>query len=129
MCLMYVMNFIRLDIAYLVNKHSRFTSNLSMSHWKAIKKILKYLRYILDYVLHYIGYPIVLKGYSDANWISNTKDSKSTSRYVFTFCGALVLWKSFKQTCIFRFTMKSEFITFDKAGDEAKWIQNFLDNI
>ena len=61
MCLMYVMNFIRLDIAYSVNKHSRFTSNLSMSHWKAIKKVLKYLRYILDYVLHYIGYPIVLK--------------------------------------------------------------------
>ena len=29
---MYVMNFIRLDIAYLVNKHSRFTSNLNMGH-------------------------------------------------------------------------------------------------
>jgi hypothetical protein len=73
--------------------------------------------------------PNSTKGYSDANWISDIKDSKSTSRYIFTFCGALVLWKSFKQTCIIRFTMKSEFITFDKAGDEAKWIQNFLDNI
>jgi hypothetical protein len=129
MCLMYVMNCIRLDIAYSVNKHSRFTSNLNMGHWKAIKRVLKYLRCTLNYVLHYFGYPIVLKWYSDANWISDTKDSKSTSRYVFTFCGTLVLWKSFKQTCIIRFTMKSEFIAFDKAGDEAKWIQNFLDDI
>ena len=41
-------------------------------------------------------YPVVLEGYSDANWISDTKDTKSTSGYVFTIGGAAVSWKSSK---------------------------------
>jgi hypothetical protein len=34
-------------------------------------------------VLYDIGYPIIFKVYSD-NWISDTKDSKFTSEYIFT---------------------------------------------
>jgi hypothetical protein len=32
----------------------------------------------------------VLKGYSDANWISDIDDIKATSRYIFTFGGGAV---------------------------------------
>ena len=71
----------------------------------------------------------MLEGYTDANWISDTKDTKSTSGYVFTIGGAAVSWKSSKQTCIARFTMESEFIALDKAGEEAEWLQNFLEDI
>ena len=56
--------------------------------------MLKYLRYTRDYVLHYTRYPAVLEGYSDANWISDIKDSKSTSGYVFTLGEAVVSWIS-----------------------------------
>ena len=61
------MNHTRLDIMYLISKLSRFTSNPSMEHWKAIKKVLKYLRYTLDYRLYYTDYPTILKGYNDTN--------------------------------------------------------------
>ena len=64
-----------------------------------------------------------------ANWISDTKDTKSTSGYVFTLGGATVSWKSSKQTCIARSTMESEFITLDKAGEEAKWLRHFLEDM
>jgi hypothetical protein len=64
---MYVMNYIKPDIVYSIRKLSRFTIILSMNHWKAIRIVLKYLRYTVDYLLYYIGYPAVLKGYSDAN--------------------------------------------------------------
>ena len=83
----------------------------------------------MEYDFHYTGYPIVLEGYSDANWISDSKDSKSTSGYVFTLGGAAVSWKSSKQTCITRSTMESEFIALDKAGEEAVWLQNFVEDI
>jgi hypothetical protein len=73
--LIYVMNYIMLDIAYSVSKMSRFKSNLSMDHWKVIKRVLKYLKHIIDYGQYYIGYPVVLEIYSDANWISVTKNS------------------------------------------------------
>jgi hypothetical protein len=58
-----------------------------------MKRVLKYLRYIMDYELYYIGYPMVLEGYSDINW---TKNLKSTSRYIFTLGGVAMSWKSFK---------------------------------
>jgi hypothetical protein len=94
--LMYVMNCTRPDIAYSVSKLSRFTSNPGENHWKAIIRVLGYLKYTQNYGLHFTRYPAVLEGYSDANWISDSKDSKSTSGYVFTLGGAVVSWKSSK---------------------------------
>ena len=41
----------------------------------------------MDYELYYIGYPMVLEGYSDDNWIFDTKNLKSTSGYIFTLGG------------------------------------------
>ena len=59
--LMYVMNCTRLDIAYVVNKLSRYTSNLGPDHWKAIVRVLRYLKYTQNYGLHYSKYPADLK--------------------------------------------------------------------
>ncbi|GJS99435.1 zinc finger, CCHC-type containing protein [Tanacetum coccineum] len=52
-----------------------YTSN----PWQAIHRVLKYLKKTMDYRLTYTGYPSVLKGYTDASWISNTEDNSSTS--------------------------------------------------
>ena len=43
--LMYVMNCTRPDIAYAVSKLSRYTSNPGLDHWKAIVRVLRYLKY------------------------------------------------------------------------------------
>nr|GEU76729.1 hypothetical protein [Tanacetum cinerariifolium] len=43
-CLMYAMTSTRLDISYDVGRLSRFTSNHSRQHWKAITRVFKYLR-------------------------------------------------------------------------------------
>ena len=87
---MYVMNCTRQDIACVVSKLSRFTVSPNENHWKAMKHLLGYLRHTQDYALHYTEYPTVLEGYCDANWITGTKDTKSTSGYVFTLS-----WKIF----------------------------------
>ena len=61
---------------------------------------MRYLKYTMSYGIHYSRYPAVLEGYCDANWISDSNESKSTSGYVFTIGGGAVSWKSSKQTCI-----------------------------
>ena len=71
-------------------------SNLAAKYWQGIMRVLKYLRFTRDYGFQYTRYSAVLEGYSDANWISNVKDSKSQSGYVFTLRGAAVSWKSSK---------------------------------
>ena len=83
----------------------------------------------MDYGLHYTSYPAILEGYSDVNWIPNTKDLKFTSGYVFTIYRAVVSWKSSIQICIARSMIKSDFIALDKAKKEVQWIKNLLEDI
>ncbi|GJU23469.1 hypothetical protein Tco_1156811 [Tanacetum coccineum] len=97
----------RPDLAYAISRLSRYTSNPNVAHWKAMTRALHYLRYSRDYGLHYDRYPAVIEGYSDANWISDIKDSRSTSGYVFTLGGAAISWKSSKQTVIAMSMMES----------------------
>ena len=94
--LIYIMNCARPDISYSVDKLSTYTSSLGEDHWKALVRVLRYLKYTLNYRLHYTRYLAALKGYSDANWISDTKDTKSKNEYVFTLGGAAISWKSSK---------------------------------
>ncbi|KAK1665598.1 hypothetical protein QYE76_053757 [Lolium multiflorum] len=68
-----------------------------------------------SYGIHYTGYPRVLEGYSDANWISDADETKATSGYLFTLGGGAVSWKSCKQTIIMRSTMEAELTTLDTA--------------
>ncbi|XP_047328573.1 secreted RxLR effector protein 161-like [Impatiens glandulifera] len=119
----------RPDIAYAVSKLSRYTSNPSNNHWKAIVRLLRYLRNTHDYGLHYTRHSAVIEGYTDADWISDMKDSKSTSGYVFILGGAAISWKSSKQTIIAKSTMESEFIALGKCGEEAEWLRLFLEDI
>ena len=60
----------------------------------------------------------VLEGYSNVNWISSTKDSKSTNGYIFTLGGGAISWKFSKQTCKAQSTMEFEFIALDKATEQ-----------
>ncbi|GKA51708.1 hypothetical protein Tco_0744904 [Tanacetum coccineum] len=105
---------------------SRYTSNPGTQHWQAIQMVLKYLKKTIDYRLTYTGYPSVLEGYTDASWISNTKDNSSTSGWVFLLGGGAISWDSKKQTCITGSTMESEFVALATAGKETKWLRNLI---
>ena len=100
----------RPDIACAISKLSRYTSNPNQSHWLAMKKVLGYLDDTQNYALHYNKYLAILEGYSDANWITGSTETKSTSVYVFTIGGGAISWKSSKQTCI----------------AHSEWLRNFL---
>ncbi|GJW72735.1 hypothetical protein Tco_0132105 [Tanacetum coccineum] len=95
-CLMYAMTCTRTDIAFVVGKLSRYTSNPGTQHWQAIQ------------------------------WISNTKDNSSTSGWVFLLGGGAISWASKKQTCITGSTIESEFVALASAGKEAEWLKNLL---
>ena len=53
--LMYAMLGTRPDIAYAVSVVSRYGSNPNEAHWKAIKRIFRYLRHTVDYHLVFRG--------------------------------------------------------------------------
>lgn len=82
--LMYLTNNTKFNINYAINRFSRYIYRPSKDHWTAIIEVLKYLKGTTNLGLHYSGYPIVLEGYNDANWVSDSNESKSTSRFLFT---------------------------------------------
>nr|GFA23696.1 zinc finger, CCHC-type [Tanacetum cinerariifolium] len=115
-CLMYAMTCTRPDISFVVGKLSRYTTNPSTQYWQAIQQVLKYLKKTINYTLTYTGYPSVLEVYTNASWISNTKDNSSTSGWVFLLGGGEISWASKKQTCITGSTMKYEFVALAAVG-------------
>ena len=123
---MYAMHCTRPDIAFAVCKLSRYTSKPCAIHWKAIGRVLGYLKRTKSFSLHYSDYPATLEAYSDASWITSANDNKSTSGWIFTLGGGTVSWASKKQTCISHSTMESEFIALAVAGKEAEWLRNLL---
>jgi len=127
--LLHLMNFFRPNIAYAVGRLSRYTHGPNQDHWDALVRFMRYLRGTMDYGIEYSGFPIVLEGYSDGNWISDSEETKSTSGYVFTLGGGAVAWRSAVQTIIARSTMESEFVALEMAGSEVEWLKNFLANI
>lgn len=118
--LIYTMHCARPDIAFAVWKLSRYTHNPSGDHWRAIGRVLGYLKKTKSYALFYNKYPSVLEGYCDVSWITSVNDNKSTSGWIFTLCGGPISWTSKKQICITHSTMESEFITLTVAGKEAE---------
>nr|GEV59244.1 zinc finger, CCHC-type [Tanacetum cinerariifolium] len=125
-CLMYDMTCMRPDIVFSMGKLSRYTSNLSTQHWQAIQRVMKYLKKTIDFRLTYTGYPLVLEGYTDVSWISNSEDNSSTSGWVFLLGGGVIFWASKKQTCITGSTIESEFVALAATGKEAKWLRNLI---
>nr|GEV18747.1 zinc finger, CCHC-type [Tanacetum cinerariifolium] len=125
-CLMYAMTCTRPDIAFVVGKLSRYTSNPGTQHWQAIQRVLKYLKKTTDYRLIYSGYPLVLKGYTNASWINNTEDNSSTSGWIFLLGSGIISWAFKKQTCMTGSTMESEFVALAATGKEVEWLKNLL---
>ena len=64
---MYITNCTRPDIAYSINRLARYTNNPAKEHWFALVRVLRYLKHTIKYGLHYVRYPSVIKGFSDAN--------------------------------------------------------------
>ena len=71
------------------------------SHWKAGKRVLKYILGTVDHGTHYKkNVDDVLVGYNDSDWEGNIDDFKSTFRYVFNIGYEAVSWASKKQEVI-----------------------------
>jgi hypothetical protein len=94
--LMYLASATRPAISFVMSKLSQFTFNTRDDHWRVLERVIHYLAGTMDYEIHYSGYPVVLEGYNDANWIPDIDELYAMSGYVFTLYSAVVSWRSCK---------------------------------
>lgn len=109
---------------------SQFNNDPGQAHWKAVKRILRYLKGTLHYKLTYTRNSKFdhLIGYSDADWGSSFHDYASCSGFVFIWYGA-ICWKWQKQPTIAQSTAESEYMSLAAASKEALWLVELKNEI
>ena len=128
--LMYLQTCTRPDISFAVGMLGRYQSNPGIDHWKAAKKVLRYLQGTKDYMLTYKrSNELEVIGYSDSDFAGCLDSRKSTFGYLFLLAEAAVSWKSAKQTIIASSTMEAEFVACFEATIHALWMRNFISGL
>jgi len=101
----------RPDIMFAVCLCARYQANPKESHFKAAKRILKYLKGTSIVGLWYPSHsPIHLIGYSDSDFVGCKLDRKSTSGTYHLLGSSLISWHSKKQACVTLSIVEAEYI-------------------
>ena len=79
----------RPDLAYSVNKVCQFLHSPTKTHWEAVKRILRYVRYTTDIHIRKSG-SICVSAFSDADWAGSADDRRSTGGFAVFFGSNLV---------------------------------------
>lgn len=120
----------RPDIAYAVGIISRYMADLHIEHWKATKRILKYIKGTDQLGIEYkFGGEPTLVGYTDSEYAGNIDDRKSTSGYIFHLGSGPISWSSKKQSTVSLSYIEAEYIGSSKASQEALWLRRLLEEI
>lgn len=72
----------RPNFSFCVNKLSQFMNSPSETHWKAVKRILRYLIGTMEHGLYFSKEQFKLECYCGADWVSSMEDRRSTIGYV-----------------------------------------------
>ena len=97
-------------LAYSVNRICQFMQNPLESHWKVIKRILKYLRGTLDHGLHLKrSMNLDITGFCDADWASNLDERRSTIGFYVYLGSNMIYWNSNKQNTVSRSSTVAEY--------------------
>ena len=125
--LMYAQVCTRPDIAFAVGILGRYQSNPGMEHWRAAKKVLRYLQGTKEFMLTYKRSDhLEVIGYSDSDFAGCLDSRKSTSGYVFLLAGGAISWRSTKQSLTASSTMEAEFVACFEATSQAIWLRGFI---
>ena len=68
--LMYAQICSLLDIAYVIEKLGKYLCNPEIDHWKAAKRVMRYLQRTKDYILTYRRFDqLQMVGYTDLDFL------------------------------------------------------------
>jgi hypothetical protein len=127
---MYAQTCTRPDISFAVGMLGRYQSNPGMDHWKAAKKVMRYLQGTKDFLLTFRRSDnLEATSHSDSDFAGCIDSRKSIFGYLFMLAGGAISWKSAKQTIIASSTMEAEFVACFEARVHRLWLRNFISGL
>ncbi|XP_017186642.2 uncharacterized mitochondrial protein AtMg00810-like [Malus domestica] len=90
------LTFTRLDIAFAVHQVCQFMQAPMVSHYIAVKRIMRYLKGTMSFGISYFARDLHLKAFSDADWAGDPNDRRSTTGLVVFLGGNPISWSSKK---------------------------------
>lgn len=128
--LLYLTQATRPDIAFAVNDVSRFKGNHSENHWKAVKRILRYLSGTIDYKLRFSRERSTdLYAYCDSDWASDADKRRSCSGYLMIMSNGAISWCSKRQSIVALSSTEAEYVALSSAVCELVWIKQLTKEI
>ena len=128
-CLMYL-TATKPDIMHVVSLLSRFMHCASEVHFKAAKRVVRYIKGTLSYGIQFSRIEnFELQGYADSDCASSCDDMKSTSGYCFSFGSRIFSRCSKKQEIIAQSTAEAEYVTATAAANQVLWLRKILANL
>ena len=128
-CLMYL-TATRPDILNAVSILSRFMHCASELHFKAAKRVIRYVKGTCNFGIRYTrSREFKLVGYSDSDWGGSIDDLKSTSGYCFSLGSGVFSWNSKKQETVAQSTAEAEFVAATAAVNQALWLRKILSDL
>ena len=117
----------RPDISYAVNKVCQYLHAPSTTHWTAVKRILRYLKFSEGLGLQITkSSSMLVTAYSDADWAGCIDDRRSTGGFAVFLGSNLVSWSARKQATVSRSSTEAEYKALANATAEVMWIQTLL---
>lgn len=113
----------RPDISFAVNDVSRYNSRFNVAHWKAVKRIFRYLKGTINLRLCFFPENTDrIIGFSDADWASDLDKRRSCTGYIFKLANAAITWKSSRQNPVALSSTEAEYMALTSAIQEAVWL-------
>lgn len=128
--LLYLTQSTRPDIAFAVNDVSRFNNNHCEAHWKAVKRIFRYLNGTIDLRLRFTKEKSnEIRAYSDADWASEIDQRRSCTGYLLNMSNTSICWNSKRQPIVALSSTEAEYIALSSAVCEIIWLKQLADEI
>lgn len=115
----------RLDIMFAVSTVTQFSLDPKIAHWKAVKKIFKYLSGMKGLVLTFDNGKKGLQSYIDANRGSQ-EHWHTISGYAYLLDMEAISWASKKQKIVTLSTAQVKYIAVTHTAKEGIWLYQFI---